>query len=615
MRKHEYIINLGGNLRRRARAYQQSVERFADKSSARLQRLQHATATTTRRLERMGTVAGVAGGATLMAAGKGVADLDDRINRLGIDFNLAGSELKKFKADAKDTILSTAIDYSVASDEIMSGIEAIAQKTGDLDFANKNIEVLARTLSATDAQGDAMGGLLSEIGKMGIQDPAQVQEILDVMIVQGKNGAFTLKDLSAQGERVFAAYGPKNLQQVREMGAALQVIRASTGGSEQAVTAFEALLRTLRDGKKAKLLQDNGLQVFDPEKLKDGVEQLRPINEIMTELVQKANGKTSILSKALGDSEAVKALMGLVNELNSTGDVGVNMERILNVQANDQASKDSEEAQGSLKKEIQRVRNVLERYANTILAPLIAELADMLDRVEPEHITTFLNAVKYAAGGLVAFAVAAKSAKAGMALLSVAKNVAGKGGLLAPGATPARPIFAVVLNNGMGLGKFGKNGKGLGKTAQGGKLNKLKSLGKGVASKGKALGAVALTVARSSAGMVGLSGTAGYMAGGQLYKHGLAGNAVGDAEGSGIAHVLAFFGSKQAKESIEAEKRLRLQEQQYQLLMKQFYAAKQQYQNRLDVKVKIEDGRVVVENVASTADNTDMTTSYTLGDL
>lgn len=593
MRKHEYVINLGGNLQRRARAFQQSVERFADKSSARLERLKRTATTTSRRLERMGMVTAVAGGATMLAAGKGVADLDDRINRLGIDFNLAGDELEAFKKKAKATILSTAVDYSVASDEIISGMEAIAQKTGDLEFANKNIEVLARTVSATDAQGSDMGGLLSEINKMGIKNPKKVQEILDVMIVQGKNGAFTLKDLSAQGERVFAAYGPKNLQQVRELGAALQTIRSSTGSSEQAVTAFEAFLRTLRDGKKSKLLQDNGLQVFDPELLKQGIEQLRPINEIMTEIVTKANGKTSVLSKVLGDSEAVKALMGLVNELNATGDVGVRMQKILNAEANDQAAKDSADAQHSLNKQILRIRMVLERYANNNLAPMIAELADMLNRIEPDQVTFFLNAIKYAAGALIAFSVAAKAKKGYDTVRSFVGSATGKGGLLAPGSTPAHPLYAILINDKGGLSNTSSSNK---------KSKSIKSkLGKTAMVLGEAtvVGSLAYSLGREA----------------KLYERTLQNTSVSDTGGKLLAKVAAFFGYKEAEDALLREKQAKLQEQKSKALLKNYYATKEQYKNQLDVKVTVEDGRVVVKSVNSTTDQTDMSTSYTLGDV
>lgn len=467
--KHRYIIDLDGNLRRRARDNERAMKRFSDNSVRRMELLKRSIKGTSRALERMGTGAAVVGAGTMVFAGKQVAELEERITRLGLGFNLAGKDLDDFKKKSVINIGETATKYSVASDQIIEGIEAIATKTGDLDFATKNIDVLAKTLSATDAQGADLGGILSQIQNMGISEPEKVQEILDVLIVQGKNGAFVLKDMASQGERVFAAYGPRNLKQVREMGAVLQSIRSVTGSSEQAVTAFEALLRALRSADKIKLIESGGIQVFDAEALKQGRQLLRPINEIMIDLVKRSGGKATVLNKVLGDSESVKALMGLVNELNATGEVGVNLNRILNLDANDQSAKDSAEAQKTFNAQVQRLRNMLEQYANDNLSELVSDLADIVESLDPEDVRTFFKALTYAAGGLIAFSAALKALRMAQAMKGIFDGLMGgakgTGGALDAitrvGSTPARPMFVKSVDGllGGGTGSAGKKGK------------------------------------------------------------------------------------------------------------------------------------------------------------
>ncbi len=89
--------------------------------------------------------------------------------------------------------------------------------------------------------------------------------------------------------------GRGGVQGIREMGAALQVVRQGTGNSEQAATAFEAVMNTLSDPNKIKILKSGGLKIFadDQEKI------LRPINELMVEIINKVDGKKPRWPKCL----------------------------------------------------------------------------------------------------------------------------------------------------------------------------------------------------------------------------------------------------------------------------------------------------------------------------
>jgi hypothetical protein len=133
---------------------------------------------------------------------------------------------------------------------------------------------------------------------------------------------------------VFAAYaasGRGGMEAIREMGAALQMIRQGTGSSEQAATAFEALMRTLQDADKVKVLQEGGIQLFDPEALKRGEEVLRPVNELMGEIIRAAGGKGTILSQIF-DAEAMRAFNTALAEFRKNGQLN-SLEKFFNVQA------------------------------------------------------------------------------------------------------------------------------------------------------------------------------------------------------------------------------------------------------------------------------------------
>ncbi|MEJ1489098.1 MAG: hypothetical protein RPU72_12200, partial [Candidatus Sedimenticola sp. (ex Thyasira tokunagai)] len=220
-------IDLQGNLERKAARYEKSMKRFSSNSRRHMGRLSKTAAATGRMLDRAGNrytalLTGAAGaGAMRMLVG-----LETRFTRLGIQANKDTEEMNALKREIYD--VASAPNISIDPGQLTSAIEEIVEKTGDLDFARENIDNLAIAISATGAQGGAIGGIAAEFQKMGITAKRDVREALDILTVQGKEGAFTLQNLAQLGSRVVTAYtsmGRTGVPAIREMGAALQVIR------------------------------------------------------------------------------------------------------------------------------------------------------------------------------------------------------------------------------------------------------------------------------------------------------------------------------------------------------------------------------------------------------
>lgn len=196
-----------------------------------------------------GLVGTVGAGMTI----RNVGNAQERLERLGIQAGYSSDRMKQLKRDIESAALQD--DVRVDPKEILAGIESIVEKTGNLAFAEQNIRNIGIAVQATGATGMNIGELFGEFEKMGIKGPEKVAEALDILNVQGKAGAFTLQNLAALGPRVITAYtatGRTGTVALREMGAALQMIRMGTGSSEQAATAFEAVLRSLTDPAKIK---------------------------------------------------------------------------------------------------------------------------------------------------------------------------------------------------------------------------------------------------------------------------------------------------------------------------------------------------------------------------
>lgn len=541
--RHQIIVSLAGNVERKAESMGRAIERMERRARPAMTRMGRTTQLAGQGLDRLSNrYSAMAAGGTLLLASKQVADLDERVNQLGINASLSGDKLKGFKTDVKQQVQSAAIQYRTHSAEIFSAIEGIVERTGNLPFATSNIENIATAIRATGAAGADIGGLMAEFEKMGVADPSTVLELLDVLVVQGKQGAFTLKDLSRLGERVFAAYGPQNIQQVREMGAALQSIRTVSGSSEQATTAFEAIIRTLSDGKKAKRLARAGIKVFTDET----ETQLRPLNELMQEIVTASGGKLTVLGQLVEDSEARKALMGVLNELKQTGNTGELLDKLVSVQADGATLRDDAQAAGTtLNASALSIKEVLNRYADGALSEQLNGLAETLNGLDPKTVDNFTTAILGATAALIAMSISAGFIRNGKTIGGLFKG-------MRKGGKPKAPTPTTNL------------GKALGYNPK--KAGLLSRAGTAIAATGSGLLATGATaVGSASVATVGATVAAGGAIGygiGSLINKGIEGTKVSDAIGEFVAHTLALAGNDNAQAAIERQRAYEQSQQQ-----------------------------------------------------
>ncbi|PLX49114.1 MAG: tail tape measure protein [Desulfobulbaceae bacterium] len=441
------LVDMAGNLEQRAQRYSGAIDRFGKKGRRSMAMLRRGTETASRGLDQLGNrYTALLTGAAGFGTARMVMNLEDRFVRLGIQAKASAEKIDHLKEKIYKT--ARASEIRLDPGEITGAIEEIVEKTGDLEFAEKNIRNIGLAISATGATGKDIGGIMAEFQKMGMVDPTQVLEALDILNVQGKEGAFTLQNLAALGPRVVAAYassGRGGIQAIREMGAALQVIRQGTGSSEMAATAFEAVMRTMSDAKKIKLLEDKlGLDVWaDKEK-----EVLRPINELMVEIIQAAKGRQTVLSRVF-DAEAIRAFNAAVGEFKRDGSVGM-FEKFMDMQADGVATtRDSARAAETGTRALSQLYVAWEQFADSKLTGPIRELTELLNSVDQETVDRWLSLGTGLAVGLGGLVVANKAARAGKGLWDLSRQLrGGKGGAAAGqaglgGFGNAVPVYVV----------------------------------------------------------------------------------------------------------------------------------------------------------------------------
>lgn len=201
------------------------------------------------------------------------------------------------------------------AEDVAGAVSAFITKTGKGAIALSMQKVFAEIAVATNSSAADIGSAAADIfKKFGITGVNDMREALAILAVQGKEGAFELKDAAKQFPRLAAAarvFGmEEGVQGVAKLGGLTQIARESTGTGPQAATAVEAMFRTLT-GKSEKIKALTGANVFTDESKTQG----RDINDVLVDVIGGAKGNVEIIGKVF-EKRAQSAVMELVKTYN-----------------------------------------------------------------------------------------------------------------------------------------------------------------------------------------------------------------------------------------------------------------------------------------------------------
>lgn len=593
--KYALILDLKGNFARMTASAQKAMNRFAQSGEAGLKRMAKAMPAVGSALDKLGNrYTALISGGTMYAAVKSAAAMETRLARLGIVADKSNEEMRKLNEEIYNIAQNRSIN--VSADSIISGIEQIVSKTGDFDAAAENIKNLGLVISATGASGEDAGAMIANlIEKFDLKSSDEIFKAFEMLAVQGNQGAFELKDLATQGNRVMAAYagiGRKGKEATAELGALMQMIMKGKGSPEQAATALEAYMRALNDVQTRERLKNSGISLFeadDPTQMRSGV-------EIMKDVIAKANGDISKIGQVFISSEAMRAFSAAALEFQKTKTFG-SLDSFMNVNADGTALiGDSERMAATFESSVVSLKMAVERFSNAALAEPIKELSDALNKIDPEKMQSALKTAAIGVGAVGALVAGKKLWNVGAGIIGMFRK--SKGGALNT-LVPANGVQPVYVTNfgemggGFGgygagydkggrkasraanraakqsvklakAGRFGKFGAFMGKTASfGGKLLSKAAVPLMVADAGYSLYASDNNSDRGNA-LGGLGGTLGGAKAGAFLGTMIApgvGTAVGSLIGSGIGYLSgSWIGKKiggwfdDAKQKGQAEK-------------------------------------------------------------
>lgn len=369
-----------------------TVQKFASTAASAIQGIDKA-------FSGIGTAAGALGvSLSVGAATKEIINLDAKMTAFGVTMNMSAERLATLKQSLFET--ATASNIKIGTDELMAAMDSIAERTGDAEFIEANMRNIGIAIRATGAAGESIGGLYSEIQKMGLsaEDAATA---VSTLAVQGNNGAFVMKDLATLGPRTIAAYtatGRSGTKALVEMGAALQVIRRGTGSSEQAATAFEAVMRNLTSPDKQQKLRSLGVEVRDTY-----TKEFRPITELMTEIIEKSEGSLETLG-TIFDGEAVRAFNSAIGEYQKTGVVSSFKEFNEMLDDGSYLEKAAAENANTLAANLKNVQTSFVKFVNSEPIGVLGKLNKLLNYLgeNPERFSKVFTAIAVGVGSIAA---------------------------------------------------------------------------------------------------------------------------------------------------------------------------------------------------------------------
>ncbi|HGS5993685.1 phage tail tape measure protein [Klebsiella pneumoniae] len=460
----EILINLAGNLTAKARQYGANMSEFARTNQRAMSVVKATTAAAGRGLDALGNryttmIAGFAGSAML----KDFAATDRRITRMG----LAAEKTKKEMSEIFSGIQDAAIKFRVDDSELTGAIEKVGTVTGDIDFGNRNREIIAPSLAASGSDGESIGALFAQFQKFNVTDEKDTLKAMDTLNQLGKEGAFELKDIAERGVKAFSMYaaaGATGVKAIKDVGVALESAVDATGDTTTASTAVENLIRDLQLPKVVKELRRNGINVFG----KDG--KMRSLPTLMEEIAKKSGNKGAETQSArlLGAGFNQDSILLLSSVTSGKG--AENLKRYNGVVADGQGIlKDAAYAAKDFTSAMSALNTTWHQFANSNLAEPVQELADAINSVDQKTVQNWLETGKniaIAGAGIIAARKAFQIGKGALDLFGVGKGKGIPKGVSDVFGSGVMPVYVVNMGAG-GMGGAGNLPGGPGGTGDG----------------------------------------------------------------------------------------------------------------------------------------------------
>ena len=397
------------------------VEAFASRAASAIQGVDKA-------FSGLGTAMGAIGvSLSVGAATKEIIELDNRLTRIGLTADASAEQVASLKQKVFDAATDSSIKIDTTS--INDALDVVMTKTGDLKYTEDNIRNIAIAIQATGEQGASIGSVFAEFQKFGYT-AEQITKLMDDMVKQGDQGAFTFGEFAKAGSAVISAYSPIGTapEDLKKANAAMQIIMMGTKNADIAVTALGSAMAELSSPDKQQKLMAIGVRVRDESG------KFRDFNDIMADLLKVSEkvGNTDFLGNIFGQTsmQAIRAYGSFYEKmypkLMDLGDTTGAMENKSATMAN------------TLAANLQQVQTAFVRFADAKLTEPLEKLTNLLNKLaeDPEAFNRIFTGIAVGIGSIAAvkglssvinIVSSIASLKKGGGNISIGSNLGGAG--------------------------------------------------------------------------------------------------------------------------------------------------------------------------------------------
>lgn len=363
------------------------MQKFASSAASAIQGIDKA-------FSGLGTAAGALGvSLSLGAATKEIINLDNRLTRIGLTASASAEQVNALKQKVFEAASDSSIKIDTTS--INDALDVVMTKTGDLKYTEDNIRNIAIAIQATGEQGASIGSVFAEFQKFGYS-AEQISKLMDDMVKQGDQGAFTFGEFAKAGSAVISAYSPIGTapDDIKRANAAMQIIMMGTKSAEIAVTALGSAMSELSSPDKQQKLMAIGVRVRDESG------KFRDFNDIMADLLKVSEkvGNTDFLGNIFGQTsmQAIRAYSNFYDDmyprLMDLGDTTGAMEQKSATMA------------GTLAANLQQVQTAFVRFADAKLTAPLEKLTGLLNKLaeDPDAFNRIFTGIAVGIGSIAA---------------------------------------------------------------------------------------------------------------------------------------------------------------------------------------------------------------------
>jgi phage-like element PBSX protein xkdO len=376
------------------------------------------------------------------AATNEIINIDEQLTRMGMTANASAEQVNRLK----QKIFEAAQDPNIKIDpsKIISALDVVMTKTGNLEYVEDNIRNIAVALQASGAAGEEMGDVFSEFQKKNFSAD-EISQLMDDLVKQGDQGEYTFQKFAKTGKAVLSSYSTigNSVDDIKKLNAVMQVLVADTKNEELAATALDSVISELSDPKKQAKLGIIGVAV------RDSKGEFRDLADIMDDVldVAKKEGNIDFLSEVFGVT-SMKAVRAFQN-------YGENYKKLTEDLGNTTGALEAKSARmaGTMKANLQNLQTTFLKFADTNLAAPLEKINNLLSYLseKPERLERVFNVVKYGLASIVAIKGLAKV----QSFVTGISGMLGKGGKteIALGAgSDVMPVFVTNMGGGIGGG-------------------------------------------------------------------------------------------------------------------------------------------------------------------